>query len=103
MLSRTWFAQGKHSVTWNCAGGVSTKTSYNAIKLEFEYDSSISLYIYAFSETIYHQLIDNEVPTTNDIIRNPRVFISYTATDVANRNWVKSFACKLREMVSMLA
>lgn len=79
------------------AGGLSAENSYNAIKSEFENDGSISLCIYAFSENIYHQIIDNEVPTINGIIKNPRVFISYTATDVVNRNWVKSFACKLRE------
>lgn len=79
------------------AGGLSAETSFDVIKSEFENDSFISLRIYAFSESIYHQLIDDKVEITNNTIKNPRVFISYTGTDIVNRNWVKSFACRLRE------
>lgn len=79
------------------AGGLSAKTSYNVIKSEFENDCSITICIYAFSENVYHQIIDDKLQVSNGIIKNPRVFISYTATDIVNRNWVKSFACKLRQ------
>lgn len=79
------------------AGGLSAKTSYDVIKSEFENDRSISICIYVLSENVYQQIIDERVQVKNDIIKNPRVFISYTATDIENRNWVKNFACKLRK------
>jgi len=78
------------------AGGLSAKTSYDIMKSKFENDSNISLFIYAFSKDIYDELTDEKGLMSSTIIKNPRVFISYTSTDIANRNWVKSFACRLR-------
>ncbi len=82
------------------AGGLSPKTSYNILKKEFENLSNILLCIYAFSEDIYFELSHekNLTSTThNNPIKNPRVFISYTGTNMNNRTWVKNFAYKLRE------
>lgn len=79
------------------AGGLSAKISYSIIKQEFENISDILLYIYVFSEEMYNELADEKKLLSNKQIKNPRVFISYTGTDIKNRNWVKEFACKLRE------
>lgn len=79
------------------AGGLSVKTSYNIMKEEFENISNIMLYIYAYIEDAYIELADVNRQIPNNHIKNPRVFISYTGTDISNRNWVKNFACKLRE------
>lgn len=78
------------------AGGISVKDSYNVIKSEFT-DNNILLCVYAFSEKIYKELSDEKSYESVNTIKNPRVFISYTSTDIENRNWVKQFACKLRE------
>ena len=79
------------------AGGLSVKLSYDIMKSEFENDINISLCIYALSENVYNELISNKIQASDGIIKNPRVFISYTGTDIANRTWVKGFACRLRE------
>lgn len=79
------------------AGGLSAKTSYNILKKEFENVSDILLCIYAFSEDMYIELADEKKLISSNKIKNPRVFISYTGTDLTNRSWVKKFACKLRE------
>lgn len=79
------------------AGGLSAKISYNIMREEFENISNILLCVYAYSEKMYFELTEDNKLTVNDKIKNPRVFISYTGIDAKNRNWVKSFACKLRE------
>lgn len=79
------------------AGKLAAKTSYNIMKAEFENDSSVSLCVYVFSEDIYNELVAENISTFSSEIKNPRVFISYTSSDIKNRNWVKDFACKLRK------
>lgn len=78
------------------AGGLTAKVSYGIMKSEFEEERSISLCVYAFSENIYSDLTDEKLLSTNNKIKTPRVFISYTGTDMTNRTWVKNFACRLR-------
>jgi len=79
------------------AGGLSARTSYNVMKTEFENDSNISLCVYALSKDMYNELATENVLTSSGEIKNPRVFISYTSSDIKNRNWVRDFACKLRK------
>lgn len=79
------------------AGGLSAKTSYNVMKKAFEKDPDVLLRVHALSEYIYNELAAENVSAPERKIRNPRVFISYTGSDIKNRNWVKKFACKLRE------
>lgn len=79
------------------AGGLSPKLSFGVMKEEFEKDPHITLFIYAFSENTYNKLASNKPPEFQDQIKHPRVFISYTGTDVQNSRWVKSFTCRLRE------
>lgn len=78
-------------------GGLSIKTSFEIVKSEFERDSNILLCIYVLSNDNYSVLSNETSMVINDTIRNPRVFISYTGTDIKNRNWVKDFACRLRQ------
>lgn len=78
------------------AGGLSAKTSYSVMKEEFEDNSCVLLCVYAFSADIYNELANENLLSSGSEIKNPRVFISYTSTDVNNRNWVKEFACRLR-------
>lgn len=79
------------------AGGLSAKSSYNVMKREFKNDSSVLLCVYAFSDDIYNELAAESVLPSSSEIKNPRVFISYTSADIKNRNWVKQFACRLRQ------
>ncbi len=81
------------------AGGIPSDVSYSIIKSCFENISSIQVNVYALSSVAYQLLAENELSIKNiDIeIIPPRVFISYTGTDPKNKEWVKDFACKLRE------
>jgi len=79
------------------AGGLSAETSYNVMKTEFENDPGVSLCVYVLSEDMYHELAGETAPISRGGIKNPRVFISYTSSDIKNRNWVKDFACRLRK------
>lgn len=81
------------------AGGLSAKTSYHAMKAEFENEPGILLCVYAFSDDKYDELAAEaagKILGPGGEIKNPRVFISYAGHDIKNRNWVKDFACKLR-------
>lgn len=78
------------------AGRLSAKESYNAMKAEFENISNVLLCIYAKSEDMYYELAEEKKQIAGNQIKNPRVFISYTGTDISNRSWVKDLACKLR-------
>lgn len=78
------------------AGGLSAKESYEVMKTEFNNVSNISLCIYVKSEDMYVEIVDQKNQIAENLIKNPRVFISYTGTDVSNRSWVKRLACKLR-------
>lgn len=75
------------------AGGLNAKISFKIMESEFKSDPNIILCIYAFSEIVYKELMTNNPEKQ---IKNPRVFISYTGTDVKNRAWVKNLAYKLR-------
>jgi len=77
------------------AGGLSAKSSFNIIKSLFEKDTYIDLCIFAYSDSVFNEIITDSY--TDIGIKNPRVFISYTGTDAENRKWVKDLACKLRE------
>lgn len=79
------------------AGGLSAKTSFNILKDAFENEEDVLLCVYAFFEEVYRGLAVEKAESPVSKLKNPRVFISYTGTDIANRNWVKSFACRLRE------
>ena len=79
------------------AGKLSAKDSYKILKEEFESIQSIQLCIYAYSEEMYDELAEEKKQLANNLIKNPRVFISYTGVDIANRNWVKDLACRLRK------
>lgn len=78
------------------AGGVSAEESYGVLKQHFDSETNINLRVFVLSEEIYNQL--NEKSSYNySLVKNPRVFISYTAENPDNRRWVKTLACKLRE------
>lgn len=78
------------------AGGISVEVSYEILKQYFESETSINLRIFVLSQEVYNQL--NEKNHYNySLIKNPRVFISYTGENPDNRRWVKTLACKLRE------
>lgn len=79
------------------AGGLSAKVSYEVMESEFGKDVNLSLCVYVISSYIYNELVSEKKIQQNNRNRNPRVFISYTSTDIENRKWVKDFACKLRE------
>lgn len=78
------------------AGGLSIQDSFETLKSYFESEAGINLRIFAFSKEIYLQL-NKSVNKKKILIRNPRVFISYTGENPENRKWVKNFVCKLRE------
>lgn len=81
------------------AGGLSFFASFSILKEAFEADPRILLCIYTPSEPKYTKLISMQKAATevkHSVIKNPRVFISYTGTDLAHRNWVRDFACRLR-------
>lgn len=78
------------------AGGLSARISYNVMKKEFENDLDLLLCVYVLSEDMYNELSNENASTPGNEIKNPRVFISYTSSDIKNRKWVREFACKLR-------
>lgn len=78
------------------AGRLSAKVSYEVMKSEFGNDSDLSLCVYAILPYMYNELISEKKIEQNNCLKNPRVFISYTGTDIENRKWVKDFACRLR-------
>lgn len=79
------------------AGGLSAKTSYDITKSEFEDEKEIIICIYALFDDIHNELASEQLISRDVKLKNPRVFISYTGKDKVNRNWVKSFACRLRD------
>ncbi len=79
------------------AGGLPAKSSFEIMRSELESNSNILLCVYVFSDDIYDELSDEKATNSGSNIKNPRVFISYTGTDINNRNWVKNFACRLRD------
>ncbi len=81
------------------AGRIAPEISYGILKRVFEREKSIQADIYVISKKSYALLKDIEPANDEEEIeiRPPRVFISYTGVDPENGEWVKSFACKLRE------
>lgn len=79
------------------AGMLSAKTSFEMMKSEFSLDNDIMLCVYAFSEDMYDEIYKMRESDSQNIIKNPRVFLSYTGVDMQNRKWVKDFAIRLRE------
>ncbi len=82
------------------AGRLSAQESYNILQKLFEDDTQVNLCIYVFSSLAYEELVNlrqrkpvSEAP----VIKNPRVFISYTGTDLNHRSWVRKLACRLRD------
>lgn len=78
------------------AGGLPSYASYEVLKETFSSLPNILLCVYVLQDDIYEELIQESTSTPTEI-KNPRVFISYTATDPKNRDWVKKLACRLRE------
>lgn len=78
------------------AGHMQPQDSFEILKSCFEKSSSICLNIFAYSAEVYSK-ISRQVEKTADVIKNPRVFISYAGNDQRNRAWVKNLACRLRE------
>ena len=78
------------------AGRLDAKKSYEIIQSEFEKDPRFLVCVYTPSAEIYDELTSTN-PTSYAELKNPRVFISYTGINNDNRNWVKRFACRLRE------
>lgn len=81
------------------AGGLEYKESFLVLKECFEREREVMLRIFAYSDHVYDMLVNDNVVESNEysIVKSPRVFISYAGDDLKNRNWVKNFACKLRE------
>ena len=79
------------------AGKVPAKDAYLALSDEFSKSEMVTFCVYVLSEDIFNELKTEKPQINTNRIHNPRVFISYTAADLANRNWVKQFVCKLRE------
>lgn len=82
------------------AGGLSAELSYSILEKIFASDSRITLCVYAFSDSAYQALANRRhatVAASRASIKNPRVFISYTGTNLEHRNWVRNFACRLRD------
>lgn len=79
------------------AGRLSAQKSFEVLKSHFENNKSITLRIFAYSKDVYSRLTNPEPNNIQTVLKNPRVFISYTGTDVENRKWVKALACRLRE------
>lgn len=77
-------------------GKLTARSSYSILKNAFEFDTQITMCVYALDKDIYNELLAIEPPAPRNEIKNPRVFISYTGVDSENRNWVKDLACRLR-------
>lgn len=77
-------------------GGLSIQDSFEILKFYFEEEKNINLRIFALTVDIYNQLNKNTKSRTS-VIKNPRVFISYTGENPENRTWVKNLVCKLRK------
>jgi len=77
------------------AGHLDAKTSFSTIKSQFLDETKIKAQIFAFSNNVYQELMNDE--KNRDVaITPPRVFISYSGNDPKNQSWVKILAEKLR-------
>lgn len=81
------------------AGGMNVVEVHEVFKKIFENDPRILLCIYTPYESAYNELTTLRKflqKATSSAVKSPRVFISYTGTDLKHRNWVRDFACRLR-------
>jgi hypothetical protein len=78
------------------AGGLTAEASLKVMKSEFDHERDILLCVYILSTKFYDDLVIKKENSYVPILKSPRVFISYTGTDLANRSWVKAFAARLR-------
>lgn len=83
------------------AGHLLPEESYQILSTAFQNESRIQLCIYIPSIVVYEKLSASvrteSAPTASTEIKPPRVFISYTGTDVQHRTWVKKLAHRLRD------
>lgn len=80
------------------AGGMTNQESFQILKECFQDEPRITLRIFAYSEKVYFELKEQiETEKEKNMVKNPRVFISYAGDDPENQKWVKKFACRLRE------
>ena len=77
------------------AGQLSPISCYDIIESEFKNDEEILINVFVFTDQAYKMLSDQYI-FNEKIIRNPRVFISYSSFNLKIKNWVKDFAIKLR-------
>lgn len=83
------------------SGQLPATDSYRILQEIFHRESRIQLCVYIPSLATYEQLTAS-LPTAStsaesEKIKSPRVFISYTSTDLEHRAWVKNLAHRLRE------
>lgn len=71
--------------------------SFKVMKEVFGEDDTTIFCIYTESEVIYKRLTEIDQLSHEKRLKHPRVFISYTGKDAANKEWVIHFAEKLRE------
>lgn len=79
------------------AGKLSPQDSFQEIESVLGESSIITIYVYILNADVLHEIQQLNKKNNKEPIHNPRVFISYTAADNANRTWVKQFASRLRE------
>ncbi len=78
------------------AGGLSPQDSYDAMKIVFEGEKNLTVNLYVADNRKYTLLKNIFLNDPIKPIKNPRVFLSYTAKDEKNGRWVKKLADKLR-------
>lgn len=81
------------------AGHLSHGASYRILQEVFADEDRIHLCVYVRFDSVYDELAANNRSVSvrqETKVKSPRVFISYTGTDLAHRSWVRDFACRLR-------
>lgn len=76
------------------AGGLTAEEAFEVLCNHFAMETGIVLRIFVQSRSVFNHLSGRkrkEAP-----VKAPRVFISYTGENPANRSWVKELACALR-------
>lgn len=80
------------------AGKLNPIDCFNIIFEEFSKITNIEVNVFALTNEIYDTIRkDSKYKQSDDRIKPPRTFISYTGVNKNNRKWVKEFATKLRE------
>lgn len=83
------------------AGNLLPDDAYQILHQVFAEDSRIQLCVYIPSVAVFEMLSASihrvPAPAAHAKIKPPRVFISYTGTDLKHRAWVKNLAHRLRE------